>query len=310
MKIKLGLIASMVMGLMAFGGAAVSAHTWHNSLSCDDGQPVLRTNNTQYATHQGPDNFITIVLDGQTIVDNVEFDGSYVESFPAGSPYESHTATITVTAWDNDRWSYVETVTSGPCQERPYEPTASSSLRCADHTTTLSLEAQGFNPNWTSNAQWIIDGGSQVDHYFTGTFVGARTLNAYKPHTVTFRVWYKAGEGDKVVVYEKTRTVAACRERIVYAPKARFSGPYCDPMYIATFDNRGSSRAVTFVWYRTSHGVAKKLTRTVAAGKTFRTAMKHVDGRTITKIRARGETLISIRAAKGGNYPAPKGDRC
>jgi hypothetical protein len=180
--------------------------------------------------------------------------------------------------------------------------------RCADRTLAVTVGYASFSDGHFLNIEvsYAGDGTEAVD---TGPLEGTGTVTrrfGLDGYTGTVTVTAQAHEPDgspegKPVVVTRDYSCPKPPPR-VYEPRASLQGPCGDPMYRAVFDNRASNRDIPFKWVRRSHGVTYRYRRTVPAGKRVFTPFLHVDGRTRTFVRARGETLVSIVSAPGGDY--------
>lgn len=198
------------------------------------------------------------------------------------------------------------------------------------HTPSASMACEGEQDpqpilrvnltqyNGTNHVTIKVDGDTVVDEDFGNSW--STTLDAGSPTKAHVAQVVILAHDDPTGSKGWSKTydleAPACQEPppppppAKYRPAAWAKGPYCDPMYVYVLDNRKSDRPVTFKMVRTSHGIRRVQERTVGAGILVRTQMKHVDGRTWSTIKARGDVLYRFQAAKGGQYPAPKGQSC
>lgn len=164
--------------------------------------------------------------------------------------------------------------------------------------TTVSAH---LDENVAASATWaLVINGVLIDD---GDGPGPRDLGPYK-------AGHSAGTADLQIDFEDERNIyrtswdaqPVCPVRL--APRASIHGPFLDPVYYPVFDNSRSDVAVRFDWsfVQFSTHTRRHIYRTVAAHGVIRGADRHVLGRSLMSITARGRVLASERAAAGGNY--------
>jgi hypothetical protein len=176
---------------------------------------------------------------------------------------------------------------------------ATASMGCLESVSVLQVDAIKYDESEPNRIRIVIDGTEVVDTTFGSEYHRSITRSGYVAHEAVVTI---TAEGEYSPTFELSSP--ACKDRDVIAPRASFIGPCEDPMYAARFDNRRSTRAVTFSFRYIDAGIRRIHRLRVAAGQRRRTPFVHVDGLTVMRVKANGILIASERSAPGGMYAA------
>ena len=186
--------------------------------------------------------------------------------------------------------------------------TASSSLITATSSKVrLTNGADPCNVFWQVTSSATLNGPR-----FVGTVMALTSIKVGNGVNVDGRLL--ARNGDVTLINDKVNS-SGCGGNATTPPgprrfgilgTARFLGPCGEPFYAALFNNRRSTAPERFTFAFVSfftHRITR-VSRTVAAGREFRTQHYHVLGSSIMTITGRnGHILRRIRSVPPGNYP-------
>jgi hypothetical protein len=150
--------AVLGVSLFAIGAllvpATVAAHNPNASLTCQDGQPVLNIDLTDY--NDQVKNTVSAAIDGNLVLDVTTFASSYANAFSAGSPFAGHTAQVVVIAGDDPTaakgWSAVINLGLDPCQQPTPPPTPTATPTPSSTATATPTPTPTATPTPSSTA--------------------------------------------------------------------------------------------------------------------------------------------------------------
>jgi LPXTG-motif cell wall-anchored protein len=108
------ILASVATATLALGGlvataTSAAAHTPNIDATCSNLSVAL----TSYAERHGNKNTVTVVVDGETVLEE-EFGAAFHDTI-ALDPTQRQEWSVTVDAWDDDRWDDTQSGTSRAC---------------------------------------------------------------------------------------------------------------------------------------------------------------------------------------------------
>jgi PKD repeat protein len=112
-------LLALTTAMVGFAGIA-SAHDEFASFTCNSNHvPVLRITLANFAASNTQNNTVFASIDGTTVLPTTDFQTSYSQYFYPTPATTSHTATVTVFAWDLSQFSKTWNFSLAACQTPP-----------------------------------------------------------------------------------------------------------------------------------------------------------------------------------------------
>jgi hypothetical protein len=142
-------------------------------------------------------NTVTVIIDGVTVEDGTSFGHSFTKVYPLGDKYVAHNWTVTVTAWDDSKYSFTESGTSEPCSPPVILPAC----------TTVTGSQTFSGPEYVGDALTLVTTEQEQGYWqapFSGTLADIGTQLAVSADPASeVGLWIWVDDLNAWIVYEE-----------------------------------------------------------------------------------------------------------
>jgi cobalamin biosynthesis Mg chelatase CobN len=153
--VALGVVLTGVTaGLIGFAGIA-SAHTKDVSAACKGETTTLNVDLKSYATSNNKSNHVKIT-DGSEVLVDKPFQAGFKQSFSTSGAVE-HTFTVSVTAFDDDKYSFDKTLHVKACVTPPPSSSTTTTSKTSQSTTTTTTTVAPPSSTTSTEVQPVVE---------------------------------------------------------------------------------------------------------------------------------------------------------